>query len=270
MSDIAGYIDRSYIKGQYYMYAAAPRPVVSNANINEISSDLLSKAMFVTRGQTAGTLPDDSGTIYLITTVQYGTGVNTIYLQTAFSATTGYEYRRIYNGSWLEWIGVDSSIKAVDEKVESVKANTESNTTNIATLENTVANLGSSVSNASSLANSAYGMASTANNNFSSLSTRLSPLGSKIAMVENTVASITVNAGYSSSAITVNIENYNFTRINAIFPSTKDPGVGGYTGIPYVSDSTELDKFQYRIYRPSGAGSATYKNRVTAFLILGD
>ena len=77
--NIAGYIDRSYIKGQYYRYAAAPKPVNYSGNIDEISADLLTKAMLVTRGSVGGTLPNDFGNTFLITTLQYGTNT---YLQT--------------------------------------------------------------------------------------------------------------------------------------------------------------------------------------------
>jgi hypothetical protein len=117
--NIAGYIDRSYIKGQTYRYAATPKPMVFNGDIDEISdSDLLSKAMLVTRGQVSGTLPNNFGNTFLITTIKYG---NNTYLQTAYLVQSGYEcweYRRIYSNGWTEWIGVDSAINLVNDKID--------------------------------------------------------------------------------------------------------------------------------------------------------
>lgn len=126
--NIAGYIDRSYIKGQTYRYAATPAPIVFTGNIDEISdNDLLSKAMLVSRGQiSGGTLPNEFGNTFLITTVKYG---NNTYLQTAYLVQSGYEcweYRRIYSSGWTEWIGVDSAIKNVDGKIQEVKDTADS------------------------------------------------------------------------------------------------------------------------------------------------
>jgi hypothetical protein len=126
--NIAGYIDRSYIKGQTYRYAATPAPIVFTGNIDEISdNDLLSKAMLVSRGQiSGGKLPNEFGNTFLITTVKYG---NNTYLQTAYLVQSGYEcweYRRIYSGGWTEWIGVDSAIKNVDGKIQDVKNTADS------------------------------------------------------------------------------------------------------------------------------------------------
>ena len=125
--NIAGYIDRSYIKGQTYRYAATPAPIVFTGNIDEISdNDLLSKAMLVTRGQVGGKLPNEFGNTFLITTVKYG---NNAYLQTAYLVQSGYEcweYRRIYSSGWTEWIGVDSAIKNVDGKIQEVKNTADS------------------------------------------------------------------------------------------------------------------------------------------------
>lgn len=121
--NIAGYIDRSYIKGQTYRYAATPAPIVFTGNIDEISdNDLLSKAMLVSRGQiSGGTLPNEFGNTFLITTVKYG---NNTYLQTAYLVQSGYEcweYRRIYSGGWTGWVGVDSAIKEVGSNIGDVK-----------------------------------------------------------------------------------------------------------------------------------------------------
>lgn len=144
--NIAGYIDRSYIKGQYYKYAASPKPVVFSGNIDDISDDeLLVKTMFVTRGQVSGTLPNDFGNNFLITTVKYG---DSAYLQTAYLIQTNYEcyeYRRIYFGSWTDWIGVDSQIKAVDDKIQSVKDSSDRNSQNIATISSQISSINSNI-----------------------------------------------------------------------------------------------------------------------------
>lgn len=121
MPEITGYADVISVKGHYYRLASSPKPVVFTGNIDEVSENLLSKAMFVSRTQVSGTLPNDFGTNFLITTVKYG---DDTYLQTAYLVQTNYEcyeYRRIYSGSWTNWIGVDSEIKAVDSKIQSVK-----------------------------------------------------------------------------------------------------------------------------------------------------
>lgn len=121
MPEITGYADTISVKGYYYKLASSPKPVVFTGNIDEVSEDLLAKAMFVSRGQVLGTLPNDFGNNFLITTVKYG---DDTYLQTAYLVQTNYEcyeYRRIYSGSWTNWVGVDSEIKAVDNKVQSAK-----------------------------------------------------------------------------------------------------------------------------------------------------
>ena len=143
--NIAGYIDRSYIKGQYYRYAAVPKPVNYSGNIDEISADLLTKAMLVTRGSVGGTLPNDFGNTFLITTLQYGTNT---YLQTAYVVQTGYEcweYRRIYSGAWTNWIGVDSSIASLNSGISKAQETADSANTSINSLSGDVSNLSSTV-----------------------------------------------------------------------------------------------------------------------------
>lgn len=100
--NIAGYIDRNYVKGQAYRLAGCPVPAVFTGNIDEISEDLLVKAMFVANdGSAVGTFPQEVGGRYLMETVRYG---NDMYLQTACDITSGINYSRIYfNGSWTEW-----------------------------------------------------------------------------------------------------------------------------------------------------------------------
>ena len=38
--NIAGYADKTYVKGQYYKYAASPKPVTFTGDIDEVSDDL--------------------------------------------------------------------------------------------------------------------------------------------------------------------------------------------------------------------------------------
>jgi hypothetical protein len=102
--DIAGYIDRSYVKGLAYKYAAGPIPTVFTGNINEVSDDLLVKAMYVVNdGSATGDFPTVGGQ-YLLNTIRYG---NDYYLQTAVTISSDniIEYSRIYsNGSWTKWV----------------------------------------------------------------------------------------------------------------------------------------------------------------------
>lgn len=123
MSDnIAGYVDRSYVKGQAYRFAGCPVPTVFTGNINEISEDLLVKAMFVTNNGGNGTFPQEVGGQYLINTVKYG---NDMYLQAAYAISTQVEYTRIYaNGEWSEW--VTSNVGDVDERVEKCETRLDS------------------------------------------------------------------------------------------------------------------------------------------------
>ena len=117
-SEIVGYASRAYVKGQYYRYAGAPKPDSFTGNIDEVSEDLLVKAMYVTRSQATGTFPNDTINNYLIETVKYGNGS---YLQTAYAIQAGfdcYEYRRIYSGAWTEWVGVDSAIAGAVTKAD--------------------------------------------------------------------------------------------------------------------------------------------------------
>lgn len=117
-NEIAGYADKAYIKGQYWRYAGAPKPSTFTGDIDTISEDLLSKAMFVSRSQALGTFPDDTVNDYLIETIKYG---NNTYLQRAYAIKAdydGYEYKRIYSGAWSSWVCTDSNIEsmAIDVK----------------------------------------------------------------------------------------------------------------------------------------------------------
>ena len=174
--NIAGYADKTYVKGQYYKYAASPKPVTFTGDIDEVSDDLLTKAMFVTRGQVVGTLPSEAGNTFLIETIRYG---NDTYLQTAYLVQTGYdcyEYRRIYsNNQWTNWVGVDSEIKAVDDKIEGVKTTADSCDRQI----NGSNGISTQISNLTSSVNTIN------NNSIPTLSTRIASLDSRVGSVES-------------------------------------------------------------------------------------
>lgn len=145
MPEITGYADTISVKGYYYKLASSPKPVVFTGNIDEVSEDLLAKAMFVSRGQVSGTLPNDFGNNFLITTVKYG---DDTYLQTAYLVQTNYEcyeYRRIYSGSWTNWVGVDSEIKAVDSKIQSVKETADACSQSVSSLNSQMSSVNSAI-----------------------------------------------------------------------------------------------------------------------------
>ena len=171
MPDIAGYTDMQYIKGQYYRYAAAPKPVVYTGNIDAISDELLIKAMYVSKNQSAGTFPNDFTDDFLITTVKYGSNA---YLQTAYMVDNDfgpYEYRRIYsNGEWTVWIGTDSYIADVDTRVQEVKDATDSCSASIDSMSGQISNISSSMNGV--------------NNSISNLSGQISTVSSRLSTVE--------------------------------------------------------------------------------------
>lgn len=184
MPEIAGYTNVVYIKGQYYGLAAAPMPSVFSGNIDEISEDLLAKTMLITRGSVGGTLPNDFGNTFLLTTVKYGTNT---YLQTAYVVQTNYdcwEYRRIYSGSWTDWIGVDSSIKAVDDKIQSVKDTADGCSNSINTINNQLSSMSSSISNLS-------------NSTIPALSNSVNAVGGRVTNLENKLALANVSGTYT-------------------------------------------------------------------------
>jgi hypothetical protein len=101
--------------------------------------------MLVTRGSVGGTLPNEFGNTFLITTLQYGTNT---YLQTAYVVQTGYEcweYRRIYSGTWTAWIGVDSSIKSLNSSISKAQETADAANNSINSLSGDVSNLASTV-----------------------------------------------------------------------------------------------------------------------------
>ena len=181
MPEIAGYTDMQYIKGQYYRLAAAPKPVVYTGNIDTISEELLTKAMFVSKVQASGTFPNDFGTNFLITTVKYG---NNTYLQTAYMGPESggfesWEYRRIYsNGEWTEWIGTDSYITDVDRKISEVKEETDSCSAEVDALGRQMSSVSSSVNGLNNSVGNLAGQISTVSSRVSSLESKTSSLGS--------------------------------------------------------------------------------------------
>ena len=178
MPNIVGYTDCAYIKGQYYRYAASPKPVVYTGNINTISEDLLVKTMLVTRGNVSGTLPNDTCNTFLISTVKYGTDV---YLQTAYLVQENfncYEYKRIYNGGWTDWIGVESSIDDVRNSMSGFSDSIRAINNDLTGLNRSVSSLNSGYT---TLVNSTLpGISSTANNAASTAST----LNAKMALTD--------------------------------------------------------------------------------------
>lgn len=271
MSDnIAGYIDRNYIKGQFYKLAGCPKPVIAGntTNINEISDEILSKAIYAVVGQTAGgDFPNNAiGSIFLVTTVEYG---NSVYLQTATSVEAGseYTYTRIYSGGiWTTWISADS--KASEAKIESAKAldmitskpnGIQAQIDNItnANIENTIAwKADTALTEVKKVSSNAQSGANAMD--------MLSPLGNKIAIIGVPVDAIIT--GWSSTGPKfVNISG--FSSIIAVIPFCDNPGTGTQVVIPYI-DSYDTSKITYKLYRPNN-GDATLNKYIIKFLIFG-
>ncbi len=140
--NIAGYIDRNYVKGQAYRLAGCPIPTVFTGNINVISDDLLVRAVTAVDGEASGVFPKTSySDRYLIETIEYGNG---LYLQTAVDSECS-EYRRIYTASsdsWTNWIGVSDTVNDFSERIGALesyrdndsKPGIQANSTNISSL----------------------------------------------------------------------------------------------------------------------------------------
>ena len=118
-NNIAGYIDRSYVKGSTYRYAGCPIPTVFTGNINVVSEDLLVKAMVAVSGTAQGDFPGTVADRFLIQTIKYG---NDVYLQTAVTSD-GSEYRRIYTegSGWTDWNSVSKEFDAVDGRLDELE-----------------------------------------------------------------------------------------------------------------------------------------------------
>lgn len=127
--NIAGYIDRSYVKGSTYRYAGCPIPTVFTGNINVVSEDLLVKAMVAVSGTAQGDFPGTVADRFLIQTIKYG---NDVYLQTAVTSD-GSEYRRIYTegSGWTDWNSVSKEFDAVDGRLDELESYKSSSTLTI-------------------------------------------------------------------------------------------------------------------------------------------
>ena len=274
--NIAGYIDRSYIKGQYYRYAAAPKPVNYSGNIDEISADLLTKAMLVTRGSVGGTLPNDFGNTFLITTLQYGTNT---YLQTAYVVQTGYEcweYRRIYSGTWTAWIGVDSSIKSLNSSISKAQETADAANNSIKSLSGDVSNLSSAVSTINN--SSLPGLSGRCDN----LEGRCSNLETVTSSVSTDVISECINC--TTSNVTISYAKFSrFGRICQLNFSVKRTTACGKNGYYYNATLgsiaglylpvTSVESVSYSGYTPvyssvNTSGAVTSRNCTSSSVTL--
>ena len=275
MSDnIAGYIDRNYIKGQFYKLAGCPKPVIagSTTNIDEISDEILSKAVYAVVGQTAGgTFPNNTiGSTFLVTTVEYG---NSVYLQTATAVESGseYTYTRIYSGGiWTTWISADS--KANEAKVEAgeVKDMITNETDGIQVQIDSI--------RSTSNPNSIYNMAKVAKETADSAATNaqqalnacnmLAPLGNKSAVFYYKYEGKIGPHGQSDD-IVVNIVHLKFSSISAVIPFTRSTGTGATVAIPFImGTANNASTIKFRLYRPA-AGEGVYAEYKVGFLIFG-
>ena len=141
MSDtISGYIDRSYVKGLTYKYGGCPIPTVFTGNINDISDNLLGKAIYViNNGTENGTFPNATSGTYLITTYEYG---NAMVLQSCVDIGSNIEYNRIYqNGAWTEWKSASSDVTNIQNQLtgtNGIVPRLDRAEGNISTLQDTV------------------------------------------------------------------------------------------------------------------------------------
>lgn len=127
--NIAGYIDRSYVKGSTYKYAADPIPTVFTGDIDNVSEDLLVKAMLVINNGSNGTFPAATSGTYLIRTIEFG---NAILLQSAVDFATGIEYRRINsNGAWTDWVSSNDEVADIRNNVTLLRTDVDKNTSSI-------------------------------------------------------------------------------------------------------------------------------------------
>lgn len=248
MSDnIAGYIDRSYAKGQYYKYAASPKPVVYTGDIDSVSDDLLTKAMFVTRGQVVGTLPNNFGDSFLIETVRYG---NDTYLQTAYLVQANYdcwEYRRIYsNNQWTDWVGVDSQIKAVDDKIQSVKDTADGCSTSIQTINTQILSLDTGLKNLNSSLGGVSGQISSLSGRIQTVENKTLRMGATLLYEGNlTSGSWNMASGYSNYAIylVVGMVRNNGARVSQMHAK----GQVTETDIKYqITDDSEYVRYKLK------------------------
>lgn len=264
--NIAGYIDRSQIKGQYYRYAASPMPTIFNGDIDDLSGDgLILKAMFATRGQVAGTLPADEGNTFLITTTEFGNGV---YLQTAYSAITGYEYKRIYNGVWTDWKGVDSDINTVSGNVETLRGTVENNTTSINAINTeTIPGIRNDVAAADGKASDALTLAQSAKQEATVSTRRFAQFGSKLFVVEDTLSG-KFTSNYSPTK-TVMIQDLGFQTTPSIISGIRNQTSSTKKIITPVVYDVMPGYFTYKLCGWSVANGTQITAKST-FLIFGN
>lgn len=196
--NIAGYIDRSYVKGSTYKYAADPIPTVFTGNIDIISDDLLVKAMLVVNNGANGTFPTATSGTYLIRTIEYG---NAILLQSAVDFGTSIEYRRINsNGAWTDWVSANDEVAGIENSITSINTTLDGYTSKIGNLETKVTTL----SNDSAVAKT----------DLSNHETRIRSLESKVigSQTSTNILDCIANNSYSRSTVT----SCYFTRVGAI------------------------------------------------------
>lgn len=221
---IAGYIDKSYIKGQYYRYAASPKPVVFTGNIDTMSEDLLVKTMLVSTVTATGTFPTDVGTNFLISTVKYG---DDIYLQVAYllltdSSMNCYEYRRIYtNSAWTDWISTDGDLTTMNSKIQEAKDTADNCASGLQSANSQISTLNSQVSTLNNRT------VPNLNNNVSAIDSRLKTVEKRTAncgkapvkvfsgilgLNDSTVLSNVFNT-YSSYLIVAKVQDYDYASL---------------------------------------------------------
>lgn len=268
--NIAGYIDKKYVKGQYYRTAGCPKPIVFTGDIDVISDNLLVKAMFVTKGTVeGGTFPKDEVDTYLITTVEYG---NATYLQTAISSSSGYEYRRIYaGGKWSDWLEVDSKFDSIKGTLEELRTAVGRNTTDLENQGGDISSIltrlksdESTISNISTTTSSWDGKIKTIDMKVSNIA---SVFGPKVYTVPSSYTGGVYKEGdaYLTHNISVNIKHLGLKSIIAVIPGIQKGSDGGYGGWTYLRECT-TEKIVYQIARFT---SASFKNRIERFIIIG-
>lgn len=270
--NIAGYIDKKYVKGQYYRTAGCPKPIVFTGDIDAISDSLLVKAMFVTKGTVeGGTFPKDEVDTYLITTVEYG---NVTYLQTAISSSSGYEYRRIYaGGTWSNWLEVDSRFDSIEGTLSDLSTTVGTHTSTLDSQGSSISSIltrlssdESTIRNISTTTSSWDGKIKTVDTKVSNIA---SVFGPKVYIVSSTYSGggYKEGSGWLSHEATVNIKNLGLKSVIAVIPGMQRGSDGGYGGWTYLK-VFNTEKIVYQIARLTVPG-ANLKNRVEKFIIIG-
>lgn len=283
--NIAGYIDRSCIKGQIYKLAGCPKPVVAGdtVNINEISSSLLSKAVYATQGQTAGgDFPNDSGIDFLITTVEFG---NNIYLQSAMSISSRMEYKRINtNGTWTDWKSLDkvandasTDAKNADLLAKENQGRLDAFNTTIFSTDPTSGSIWSIANEANTKAGSAYATANGMSSDISFVKGIVNPFGTKTGIVSGFFSG-TIDGYKTGDEARVTVSGY--SSILGVIPVAFDKGSGAGVAIPFITEIVQPSNqeggnvysgyatIKYKLFRPASQ-SARYTDYETKFLVFG-